>query len=167
MGCTALLSASFPLLRADTYQQGAFMGCTSLSEIYMPVFYYVASSMFNGCTNLRSVELPSVTHVGSSAFYGCQNLSWVSFQKAVSIYDWAFAYCSSLESLYLLSTSVCILCDYTVSTFIGTPMKDSSILGHYGSIYVPSSLYDTYVSNAYWRNAGLSARIASYVEGGE
>ena len=43
------------------------------------------------------------------------------------------------------------------NAFINTPISNSTYLGYYGSIYVPSSLVDTYKSATNW--ATYSDRI--------
>ena len=75
------------------------------------------------------------------------------------IYTSAFAYCARLLSLYLMGSSVCTL---NAGAFTGTPIRASSNYpgsSSYGSIYVPSSLYNTYSTATNW--VTYSARMVS------
>jgi len=165
-GCTSLKAASFPLLVGNNAQQSIFMDCLALEEIYMPLFQTPNINAFYNCQKLRSAELPAASWVGTSAFANCYSLSWASFARASHLMPSAFVNCSHLASLYLLSTTMCVLSGAASTFFAGTPMVDSSYLGYYGSIYVLPSLVATYKANASWKT--FSDRITSYIEeGGE
>ena len=80
--------------------------------------------------------------------FAYQNLSKVVLPFCSTIGEGAFEYCQTLESVYLLSTSVCTISNSNI--FFGTPIADSTYLGYYGSIYVPGSLVETYKAANNW-----------------
>ena len=94
-----------------------------------------------------------------NGIYGCNNLSNVSFPLCSTIGSFAFAYCYKLISLYLLGPTLVSL--YNINAFLSTPFSDNttSTGGIYGKIYVPSSLYNSYLTAKNWSQ--YSARIVS------
>ena len=72
---------------------------------------------------------------------------------------YCFMRCYNLLSLYLLGSSVVSVAN--INVFSSTPMSNytTSTGGVYGKIYVPSSLYNSYITAATWRT--ISARIVS------
>ena len=90
----------------------------------------------------------------------CRSLSAAYFAptQSISFYTYAFSGCWRLISLYLLGSRVGRLAMSTV--FNSTPIGGySDVAGAYGSIFVPESLYSTYVSSTNW--AVFSSRFAS------
>lgn len=150
--CSKLATISFPI--CSIIQSSAFSGCSSLTTINFPECSSIGVGAFSRCTYLNSLSFPKLQLIGSGAFYSCSNLSVASFPMCSSIYYSAFQYCSKLESLYLMGSSVAKL---GPSAFTYTPMSLSSYLGHFGSIYVPSSLLSSYQAATNW--AAFSARM--------
>ena len=150
--CSKLATISFPI--CSIIQSNAFSGCSSLTTINFPECSSIGVGAFSRCTYLNSLSFPKLQLIGSGAFYSCSNLSVASFPMCSSIYYSAFQYCSKLESLYLMGSSVAKL---GPSAFTYTPMSLSSYLGHFGSIYVPSSLLSSYQAATNW--AAFSARM--------
>ncbi len=68
------------VLRYDTYE-GAFEGCSSLTEINLPnTLITIESDAFSGCSALESITIPeNVTAIGDSPFYGCTNLRTLNY----------------------------------------------------------------------------------------
>ena len=107
--------------------QGAFFGCTRLTNITIPDSVTsigdntfdgciglvsvtigngvtsIGNSAFNGCTGLTSIEIPnSVTSIGRYAFEGCTGLTSVTVGNGViSIGDGAFQGCRKLKDIYI------------------------------------------------------------------
>ncbi|MGI5913254.1 MAG: leucine-rich repeat protein [Bacteroidales bacterium] len=77
----------------------AFGGCTALSSASFPLVTDIGSSVFSGCTALSTVSFPLVTDIGSSAFSGCIALSSASFPQVANIGDNAFANCTAIINL--------------------------------------------------------------------
>lgn len=158
-----------------------FYNCTSLTSIDLPQVTSIGSYAFYRCSSLASINLPKATSIGSSAFYNCSSLTSISLPKTTSIGSYAFAYCSSLISidlpettsigsyafrncyhllsLYLMGNSVISL--VSTDVFMSTPISTytTSTGGVYGSIFVPASLYSSYLTATNW--SIYSARIVS------
>lgn len=176
--CSVLTTASFP--SCTSISNSAFASCPSLTTIYFPNCITISSCAFSGCRQLSTANFSNCTAIGSSAFSGCYSLLTADFSKCEVIGDYAFRYCSSLTtasfpkctsiginvfqqcysliSLYLNSVS-------TVTTlggnaFASTPIGGySTSAGRYGSVFVPSSLYNSFITATNW--AAISARIVS------
>ncbi len=85
---------------------GAFVGCTTLTEITIPGnVTTIGSSAFDNCTGLTDVTISEgVTEIGSYAFIYCSNLASVSLPDSLtSIEDAAFGECYSLTSITIPS----------------------------------------------------------------
>jgi len=75
--CTAL---SFVKMNGiEEISEGAFRGCTSLTNFYLPEFLeWLYEDAFRGCTGLKSVILPEyLWQLGPGAFAECTNLTTV------------------------------------------------------------------------------------------
>lgn len=140
----------------QTVESSAFAECQNNEVVSLPKCSVISNAAFINNKKLTSVSLPICEVVGGIAFYYCSNIQSISLPKLKKIYGSAFYYCSKLESVYLLTESR-VSMDYYA--FGNTPMTVSSYLGHFGSIYVPSSLYDQYSNYGYWAN--LWDRIVS------
>lgn len=156
--CSKVISISCS--QATSIGSTAFMGCSSLTTISFPLVTHIYNTAFSYCTNLLRVDFPSATSVYSSAFYCCTRLSIASFSVAKYFGNSCFTFCSSLESLYILNTTVAALGGS--AAFQGTPMSVSTYLGYFGSIYVLASLVNSYKTATNW--SLYSDRITSYVE---
>ena len=118
----------------------------------------ISSYAFYNCSSLTTASFPSATSIGSYAFYNCHLLTIASFPSATSIGNSVFGYCYSFLSLYLLGSSVPTL---GTGAFVSTPIGGytTSTGGVYGSIFVPSSLYNSYITATNW--SLYSSRFAS------
>lgn len=181
--CTKLKYADMQSVRdVGAY---AFTSCSSLSTVNMPSISTIGTSAFQSCYSLKYMELPSLVRMSSYAFANCNNLEKAIFPNCVDmwayafnncyklnevqvrvsqIYSRAFANCHCLLSLYLLGSSVAQILSTISQTFLSTPIYNytTSTGGEYGTVYVPSSLYDAYISAAQWST--ISSRIASIPE---
>lgn len=161
--CVSLAQASFP----SCYSIGmyAFYSCSLLSQVSFPLCSAIRSSAFYDCASLTQVSFPSCTTIRPSAFARCTLLDTVIFNHTSTvsgiIYSGAFYSCYRLLSLYLLASTLYSLSSAFSSTFYNTPMYNSTAQtgGVYGGIFVPSSLYNTYITAANWSNA--SSRFVS------
>lgn len=156
-GCYALKSVNMPSLTEAG--SSVFQGCSNLSKVEMSSLSKIEVATFSSCINLEETSFPLVTFVGSSAFYGCQKLSTISLPKAYSIYSSAFQNCYNLLSLYLMGSTVVKLSN--INALSSTPIRGytTSTGGVYGSIFVPSSLYSSYIVATAW--SMVSARFVS------
>ena len=134
----------------------AFRACSYLSTVSFANCTTIGTQAFYGCSILSNISFPKCTTISSGAFYNCKILSQVSFPKCVSILGSnTFNYCSSLKSYYFMGTSVVNLANS--SAFNSTTITNSTYLGTFGSIYVPTSLVATYKAATNW--SYFSARI--------
>ena len=179
-GCTSLTSASLPLVKSVSY--GAFQGCTKLTSLNLPEATTIGGSVCAGCTALTSFSFPKATTIGSYCFRGCTNsgftyaylpkatylstylfstcysLKTVIVGAASMIYAGAFYRCTRLQSLYVLSPSLCALSN--INALSSTPIYGySTSAGYFGSVYVPESLYSNYCAATNWKT--VSSRIVS------
>lgn len=120
-----------------------------LSELYLTSnCTYLNSSMFSNIASLQTISVDKGVTIGSSCFSGCYNLSEVFVRNWTYIYNYAFSGCSKLSAFIIASpTSVN---NISSSTFYNTPISNSTYLGYYGSIYVPSSYVQSYRRASGW-----------------
>ena len=154
--CGSLNSVNFP--SCTSIGSYAFVGCYNLSYANFPECTTISNSAFVNCSNLSYVSFPKCTFIASYAFSQCSTLATASFPKCTYIGNYAFYSCRALSQLYLNVSSVFSLGGSYA--FASTPMSNSTYLGYYGSIYVPSSLYSNFRTATNWSR--YSARIASY-----
>lgn len=120
---------------------------------------------FQECFNLTEITFTNLSTLSPSALYKCSSLSTATLIQATSnnpigIGTSAFRSCINLVSVIIKGVSVATV--QQTNAFMGTPISQSSYLGYFGSIYVPSSLVDTYKSAANW--SAYSSRITAIVE---
>lgn len=163
---------SFSNSEVSTIGTGAFAYCTNLTTVSFPSCTSIGNYAFQLCTRLTTASFPSCKSIGSSAFAYCYSLTTANFPLCKSIGLSAFAYCSSLItanfpsctsiganafnrcynllSLYLTGSSIVNLSN--PNTFTSSPIAGytTSTGGVYGSIFVPSSLYSTYIASTNW-----------------
>ena len=105
---------------------------------------YIGKYAFLRCSSLLQVNLPMCSYIDVSAFFDCDSLSQVSLSVCSYIGQSAFWYCYSLSTIILGYSSVCSLYDYYV-------LSNTGITQSRGSIYVPASLVSAYKSANGWR----------------
>lgn len=155
--CTNLTTVSFP--SCTSIGNYAFQLCTRLTTASFPLCKSIGSSAFAYCYSLTTVSFPSCTSIGLSAFAYCSSLITANFPSCTSIGANAFNRCYNLLSLYLTGSSIVNLSN--PNTFTSSPIAGytTSTGGVYGSIFVPSSLYSTYIASTNW--AYFSSRFVS------
>ena len=159
--CTSLTTVDIPL--ANYINTFGFSGCTMLKTVSAPLVDHIYGTAFKGCTALETAYFPKANHVDGDTFNGCTLLSIASFPSASGIHGTsAFYRCFHLLSLYLLGSSCCIL--ENANAFVSTPISNytTSTGGVYGSIFVPASLYSSYISATNW--VTYSARFVSMTD---
>lgn len=155
--CQSITTATFP--SASIIGMSAFAYCISLTSISFPSATNINAFAFFSCTYLTEANFPLVQNMSSYAFSYCTRLSVASFPSLKAIASSAFYSCYNLLSLYLMGSSMVTLSN--VSAFYATPISTytTSTGGVYGSIFVPTSLYNSYITATNW--ATYSARIVS------
>ena len=152
-----LTTISLPLCTSIT-GGSAFGNCKSLSQAYLSILSSLQFSTFAGCNALTDVSLPNCQIISGYAFQSCTALSHISLPSLTSLSNYAFNGCTSLMSVYLNVSSVPYMAN--AYPFNGTPISNSTYTGAFGSIFVPSSLYDAFKTATGWKS--YSARIVSY-----
>ena len=136
------------LSRITTIGSLYFYNCSQLSAVYeTESVTKISQSAFFYCSNLSSASFPNCSSIGYGAFMYCSNLENVYFGNCNSISSYAFLYCSKLRSVYLSGSVVPTLGTYA---FVETPIMASTLIGGYGSIYVPASLLTDYQTANGW-----------------
>lgn len=147
--CSSLRTADFP--NATSVGIFAFCSCIRLSAVSFPNATAIYSNAFSYCSSLTAVEFPKVTKIYNGAFKYCENLTTASFPAVTNFYtSYTFSGCYRLLSLYLMGSSVASLASANV--FASTPLSGYTTYtgGVYGSIYVPASLYSSYIRAHNW-----------------
>ena len=126
---------------ATSVGMDAFFQCR-LTQINLPVCSYIGESAFAYCQDLNQVSLPVCSYLSSRVFYYCNFLRQVSLPVCSYIGNQVFDACRRLSIITIGYSSVCRLGDYV---FDNTQITSST-----GSIYVPTSLVDSYKSASNW-----------------
>lgn len=156
--CSNLVSINLPELY--TIQGNyCFRHCIKLQYASLPKIINLNNYAFAGCSALTSVYIPIVPIIGDYCFSSCYNLSTISLTSVSNIRQAAFSNCYNLLSVYLNVSSVPSLAN--VNAFTSTPISNytTSTGGVYGSIFVPTSLYSSFITATNWAN--YSSRIVS------
>ena len=151
-GNSKLTSINLP--RIMVLSQYAFANCTSLTYANLEYVKDIGPYAFSNCTDLAEISAIGIAGVGANTFQGCKNLKSIMY-AGNRFTTYTFSDCNSLESVYILNAhqlgDVCGSSRLSY-TFYNTPILNSSYLGYYGKIYVPSnrlSLCRNYYGNAY------------------
>lgn len=146
--CRSLTTVIFT--EAETVDGGAFTSCVSLHNISLPNVKKVYASAFAFCSTISEINFPKAVSIFTSAFWNCKNITTVYLRDVINISATAFARCNNLLSLYLMGSSVPVLSN--TNAFSSTPISNytTSTGGVYGSIFVPSSLYNSYLTATNW-----------------
>ena len=146
--CYNLSTIDFPI--CSQIGSHAFRICRNITNVNLPIINFIDNQVFGYCSNLTTISLPMCNSIGSSAFTRCESLTSVNFSNCTMISQYAFQSCFNLLSVYLLGSSVPTLSD--VNAFSSTPISDYTVStsGVYGSIYVPASLYNDYLTATNW-----------------
>ncbi len=98
-GCENLVSVELPDYALSEIPAQAFMNCTSLREIRLPVdIYTVKKGAFYGCSSLEKVEIASYRTLEDEAFAYCENLTEFSYaDEYLKKYPNAFKRCKRLK----------------------------------------------------------------------
>ena len=180
----SLAFSSLDLPLCVSIYSSAFWGCTGLQIAILSACTSIYSAAFSGCTNLQSLIIPVCKSIALSGISNCTYLSYVygtGLTIATTVFRYryslrtiilgsacsyigqsAFGSCRNLLSVYLLGSNVCKLS--AANAFAGTPISNStaSTGGVHGSVFVPASLYATYIASTNWVN--YSARLVSLTD---
>ena len=99
MSCSSLSQVSLPI--CGYIGAYAFESCSSLTKISLPMCSYIGTYAFNSCSSLSQVSLPVCSYIGGGAFGYCSSLSQVNLPMCISVWATAFEYCTSLTQVSL------------------------------------------------------------------
>lgn len=155
--CSSLTTVSFP--NCVSIESFAFQYCGSLTTASFSNCISINNYAFRNCYNLATVSFPKCTSIGTYVFRDCSALAIINLPNCSNISTNAFRNCYNLLSLYL--NSVSSVTNLGTSAFYSTPIGGytTSTGGLYGSVFVPSSLYSSFITATNW--ASISARIVS------
>ena len=154
--CRALKLVSVPSV--SIVKESTFAGCISLVSAYLQEASEVGYQAFALCGTLRNVSIPKARIVSGSAFLSCSALTTITLPAVNSISASAFASCRNLISLHLEGVSS--VPTLGANAFSSTPIGGySRSAGRYGSVFVPASLYDAFLSATNW--SSIASRIVS------
>lgn len=144
--CSKLSYVTLPVCESLSY--GAFDGCSYLRSIDLPSCKYVGQSAFWDCSRLSSINLPVCEVIEDSAFYSCNTLSTIDLPMCKSIGTRAFNSCTSLTSINLP------VCEQIRSWAFANCSSLSTIKLEYSSVCQLES------NNAFW-SAGITSSTGS------
>ena len=139
--CRSLAQVSLPV--CSSINPYAFQSCSSLKQVDLPMCKFIRFGAFSGCRSLAQVSLPVCSYIVYYAFQNCSSLKQVDLPMCSKIEDGVFRSCSSLSIITIGYSSLCSLGGSNV--FSKTQITSST-----GSIYVPTSLVDSYKSATNW-----------------
>ena len=150
---------SFPMSLITFLGNYAFEFCYKLESANLLALSSVPYQAFWNCSALSYVSIPLVTILGEQSFDGCISLTNISAPHCTQISTNAFSRCYNLLSVYLNVSAVPSLSN--INAFNSTPISNytTSTGGIYGSIFVPTSLYSSFIAATNW--ATYSSRIVS------
>ena len=155
--CSSLTTANF--LACTDIDASAFYNCKALTTASFPSCSYIGGYAFANCFSLTTVSFPSCMTIRAYAFSYCTALTTASFPVVKSIYQQAFRNCTRLTELHLEGVSSVPLLSGT-SHFLSTPIGGySNTAGRYGSVFVPASLYESFLTATNW--SSIASRIVS------
>ena len=105
---TSLRSVNLAKTNISGIGNGAFMNCTNLSSLQLPVnenYTRIYSYIFKGCTSLEEVIIPNnITRIWTESFYGCTALERVvlpnNLDYPTGIGSLAFGRCPNIKEVY-------------------------------------------------------------------
>ena len=150
--CSALPSIDLP--KCKYIDANTFYKCSSLTNVNLPDCISISDYTFGYCSALPYIDLPNCTLIGDYAFNNCIALSVIKIPKVLSLSRFAFSRCSNLRQLYINGGSQLVSLNIDAS-YIFSRLS-------LAAIYVPSSLYSSYVYSSYSYWGQMSSIIVPY-----
>ena len=140
---------------------------SAFEEINLPKLSSIsnAQSMFAACQNMKRAAFNNLSLIGnvSGMFGTCYSLSSVYFGSLTSMVKATsvFGSCRNIISLFMLASAICPLDSTVYNAMNNSPLSmTSSYAYRWASIYVPSSLVDTYKTATNWTT--ISSKFFAY-----
>lgn len=150
--CSALSYINLP--NCKSISTATFLGCNSLTSINLPLCSSIGDAAFESCYALKSIDLPNCRNISTYVFSGCSKLSIVKLPKLDYLSRFHLSYCSSLRQLYINGGSQIV----SLNAYASYIFSDLSL----AVIYVPSSLYSSYVKSSYSYWGRMASFFATY-----
>ena len=98
--CSTLKKVTLPNT-LETIHHGAFLRCTSLTDVEMPSCKQIGFCAFQSCTSLKSIDFPeNLEYFGDSVFVYCSGLTSITIpDKVTSTSNYLFRDCTSLSEV--------------------------------------------------------------------
>ena len=97
--CSSLASVNLPM--CSYVSESAFAHCSSLQSIDLPNCISVSGHAFAYCSSLQSIDLHNCTRFAYNVFTSCKSLQSVNLPMCSYVSDYVFAHCTSLQSVNL------------------------------------------------------------------
>lgn len=161
-GCAQLKSVSMPNNANNNESRSQiFRNCTSLETVNLPKVKHFGNATFYGDRALVNIALPALLRLQSEMFRNCTSLEVADFGNPDRTNQNTFNGCTSLNTIIIRSTSVCVLTN--VNALTGTPFASD---GTGGTLYVPNALISSYQSASNWSTIlGYATNSIQKIEG--
>ena len=146
----------------------AFAWCSSLQTINLPNVINISSYAFYDCSSLQSINLPKISQINiSTVFQNCNNVEELhlpqyditeanggssnlgrQFSK-LNILDVSNIYFNNIETYFSLLSKL-IIRGSSVAFLFSTAAVAGNF-GQYGTLYVPSSMINSYIADTQWK----------------
>ena len=124
-----------------------FSACSYLQEVNLPVCSSIGIWAFHLC-DIHSISLPQCTSVGQYAFRNNISLSYVYIGGSECRFEaYAFLDCSSLSTMVLAGSGVCVLASSAYRVF-----QNTLLMNNQGGFYVNDDYYSSYLTAYGWIN---------------
>ena len=102
-------------------------------------------------------SFPNCTTIDNYAFNKCTSLRFLYIPACTSIGSYVFQSCYRLVELYV-GIGQSVVPTLGSFAFLSTPIGGySTVAGQYGSVYVPASLYNSFLTAQNW--SSIASRI--------
>lgn len=140
--CSSLIGAVF--FNATNIGNAAFAACQNLTTVVATNAKLIDRRVFDGCRKLVDLDIKNCETIYTDSFKNCSSLVSVRMDKIKSISETSFSGCSKLEELHLENVEE--VPTITATSFNGTKLSTT------GKIYVPSALYNDFLTAPNWNN---------------
>lgn len=72
---------------------------TNITSIYLPRLNYMGEGAFRGCSNLTNIDIGLIKEIPPYAFQNCSQLTTLSYKTINSVKQYAFYSCTNLRSI--------------------------------------------------------------------
>ena len=172
--CSNLTSVNLP--NCISVETNAFASCNALTSIDLPKCKYIGNQTFGYCSSLTNINLSDCISIGDNTFTYCSALPYIDLSNCTSIGAYAFNNCIALSVIKIpkilsLPRNVFYRCSELRQLYIngGSQLVSLNTNASYvfsrvslAVIYVPSSLYSSYIYSDYSYWGYMSSLLVPY-----